>query len=327
MPFRRTWNHSKRRQFFAVLPVAAFVKLGLIAVVSASLVTSVAAQERGKRNAKEDTDPALKPRPVSLTTKDNIKLNSFYFPSKQGKEGAPVILIHEWKGQGAPYLKLCVALREAGFGVLVVEYRGHGNSKKYMDRSGEEKEFNIATMGRRDVEAIVRYDIEEAKQFLKEENNAGRLNLNALCLIGVEEGAILAGYWAVRDWKIPSVGRMKQGQDVKGLVYVSPEKNLNGLAMNTPITDKNLVRLPTMIVAGKGSPQGKESERIGSRLESVKKRFNRGKASGYQLEMPSTNLSGPALINEESTVIPAIVDFLKENVRISESENPWIERP
>ncbi|EMI47161.1 alpha/beta hydrolase [Rhodopirellula sp. SWK7] len=328
MPQRRPIDRQIPRQRFGFCRTTTVIVFGLVAAFSVSLLSSpVAAQARSKKGAKEEEDPALKPRPEILTTKDNIKLNSFYFPSKLGKEGAPVILVHEWKGQGAPYLKLCVSLREAGFAVLVIEYRGHGNSKKYTDRSGAEKEFNLSTMGRRDVEAIVRYDIEEAKQFLKEENNAGRLNLNALCMIGVEEGAILAGYWAARDWKIPSVGRMKQGQDVKAMVYVSPEKNLNGLSMNTPVTDANLVRLPTMIVAGKASSQGKESERMGSRLETVKKKLNRGAASGFSMLLPATNLSGPALINDESTVIPGIVDFLKENVRISKSENPWIERP
>jgi len=288
---------------------------------------SVHAQPRpGAAADEEDEDPALKPRPESLTTKDNVKLSTFYFPSKLGKEGAPVILVHEWKGQAAPYLKLCLTLRKAGFAVMVVEYRGHGNSKKYTDRSGKEEDYNISTMGRQDVEAIVRYDIEEVKKFLKVENNAGRLNLNALCMIGVKEGAILAGYWAARDWKIPSVGRIKQGQDVKAMVYISPEKNLNGLAMNTAVTDANLIRLPTMIVAGKASPQGSEAQRMGSRLETVKKKLSRGTVTGFELTLPETNLSGPALINEDSTVIPKIVAFLKENVRISRTENPWIER-
>lgn len=297
--------------------------LALVLAVTAS--ATAMAQNRGK---KQEEDPALKPRPVSLKTKDDVKLTAFYFPSKEGKKDAvPVILVHEWKGQAAPYLKICVALREAGFAVLAVEYRGHGNSKTYTTRTGEQKDFNISTMSRRDVESIVLYDIEEAKQFLKGENNAERLNLNALCMIGVNEGAILAGYWSSRDWKIPSVGRMKQGQDVKALVYVSPEKNLNGMALATPAADPNLIQLPTLIVAGKESPQYREAEKLGGRLESVKKRLARGSVTGYEFFTPTTSLSGPALINDEASVIPKIVSFLKENVSLSDDENPWIERP
>ncbi|TWT73895.1 alpha/beta hydrolase [Allorhodopirellula solitaria] len=289
---------------------------------------AVSAQRPAKpKESKQEKDPALQPRPELLTTKDGLKITAYYFPSAEGKEGIPVMIVHEWKGQAAPYLKLCTALRDAGFAAIVVEYRGHGNSKTYRDRTGTERDFNISTMGKRDTDAIVRYDLEVAKQFLKEENNAGRLNLNALCMLGVEEGAILAGYWSIRDWEIPSVGRMKQGQDVKALVYVSPEKNLHGLAMSAPATDPILMRLPTMIVAGKSSSQGSESERMGSRLETMKKRFNRGTASGFEMVLPKTNLSGPALINDDATVIPKIVKFLQENVQVSKTQNPWIERP
>ena len=291
----------------------------------ASMAATASAQRPGSRKPAED--PALKPRREILTTKDNVKINAFYFPSKEGKKAVPVIVIHEWKGQAGPYMKLFLALREAGFAVVALEYRGHGNSKTYTDERGVEKDYNIATMGRRDVEAIIRHDIEEVKQFMKAENNAGRLNLNALSLVGIGEGAIMAGYWASLDWKIPSVGRMKQGQDVKALVYVSPEKNINGMSMAAPLQDPHLVRLPTLIIAGKQSPQGREAEKLGSRLETVKKKLNRGVATGYELFLPSTNLSGAALINDEAAAIPQIVTFLKENVDVSDSANEWIDRP
>lgn len=298
----------------------------LAAVLSSGWQPAIA-QRAGTPRSDVKKDPALEPRPETLTTKDGVAITAYYFPSDQGKAAIPVMIVHEWKGQAAPYLKLCKALSKAGFAAIVVEYRGHGNSKKYRDQAGVQHDFNITTMGKSDADSIVRYDLEETKFFLKQENNAGRLNLNALCMIGVEEGAILAGYWAARDWAIPSVGRMKQGQDVKALVYVSPEKNLHGLAMTTPATEPTLLGLPTMIVAGQSSSQGSEAERMGSRLETIKKRYNRGTASGFEMILPKTSLSGPALINDEATVIPSIIKFLTTNVRVSSSENPWIERP
>jgi pimeloyl-ACP methyl ester carboxylesterase len=129
--------------------------------------TPATAQRPGKSDGEEEKDPALEPRPEILTTKDGVKITAYYFPSEKGKEAIPVMIVHEWKGQAAPYMKLCKALREAGFAAIVVEYRGHGNSKTYRDRTGAEHRFNISTMGRRDTEAIVRYDLEEAKHFLK----------------------------------------------------------------------------------------------------------------------------------------------------------------
>ena len=287
-----------------------------------ALGTAGTVQAQPKKMAE---DPALQPRREILTTKDKVKINAFYFPSSEGKKAVPVIVVHEWKGQAGPYMRLFLALRKAGFAVVAMEYRGHGQSKKFMNARGEEEDYNLAVMSRPDIEAIIRYDIEEVKQFLKRENNEGRLNLNALAMIGIGEGAIMTGYWSVRDWAIPSVGRMKQGQDVKGLVYVSPEKNAYGMAMAGPMGDRNLLRLPTLIVAGKASPQGRDASKLGSRLEGMKKRLNRGTATGYELMLANTNLSGPALVNEDSTVIPKIVSFLQENV--SGTDNPWIERP
>ena len=295
------------------------------AIATAVLMAVGAAGTVHAQSKKKDEDPALQPRREILTTKDKVKINAFYFPSSEGKKAVPVMVVHEWKGQAGPYMKLFLELRKAGFAVVALEYRGHGQSKTFTNTRGEEQDYNLAVMGRRDAEAIIRYDIEEVKQFMKEENNAGRLNLNALAMIGIGEGAIMAGYWSAQDWKVPSVGRMKQGQDVKALVYVSPEKNAYGMAMAGPLGDSNLVRLPTLIAAGKGSPQGREASKLGSRLEGMKKRLNRGKASGYELLLANTNLSGPALVNEDSTVIPKIVSFLKAN--LSEDANPWVDRP
>lgn len=301
-----------------------FVMLVAFAVAGSHSAT---AQRAGTAAPSAKKNPVVEPQTQTLTTKDGVAITAYYFPSDQGKDAIPVLIVHEWKGQAAPYLKLCQALSKAGFAAIVVEYRGHGNSKKYRDQAGAEHVFNITTMGRNDADAIVRYDLEEANYFLKAENNAGRLNLNALCMIGIEEGAILAGNWAARDWAIPSVGRMKQGQDVKALVYVSPEKNLHGFSMSTTASEPNLLGLPTMIIAGQTSSQGGEAERMGSRLESIKKRYNRGVASGFEMILPKTSLSGPALINDDATVIPSIIKFLTANVRVSNSENPWIERP
>ncbi|MEM6779450.1 MAG: alpha/beta hydrolase [Planctomycetota bacterium] len=293
-----------------------------LAVLAVVLVTPDANAQRGR-----NTDEALKPRPVAFKTKDGANLNAYYFPSELGKEAVPVLILHEWKGQAGPYARLCIALRDAGFAVLALEYRGHGKSRTYVDpRTRQEKDFNLATMGKRDFEAIMSSDIEEAKKFLKKENNEGRVNLNALSIVGVGEGCILAMHWASRDWRFPSVGRRKQGQDVKALVLVSPEKNHAGVAIDAVLRDTNVLSLPIMIVAGSASPQGGEASRLGKRVETAKRKANRGSGAGFVSKMPSTNLSGAALVSEVSETIPSIVSFLKENVEISDSVNPWIER-
>ena len=279
---------------------------------------------RGSSETEEDEK--LKPRPVTLKTKDGIEVRSFYFPSDQGKDAIPVLIVHEWQGQASPYLQLVLALRDAGCAVLVPDYRGHGGSISYMDHRGREQKFDVSRMGKRDIGNIIAMDLEKAKGFLKEENNAGNLNLNALVVIGIREGCIMGSTWASRDWRFPSVGRMKQGQDVKAIVMISPDKQIKGVPIDPVLKDPNILRLPILIVGGSTNPEAKETRRIGKRIEGAKVRFGGGTAPGYKLEMVETSLTGAALVNEAPEVIPTIVDFIKDEVRVSDDENPWIER-
>jgi hypothetical protein len=261
-----------------------------------------------------------------LKTKDGIEVRSFYFPSDKGKEAIPVLIVHEWQGQASPYLQLVLTLRDAGCAVLVPDYRGHGGSTTYTDRRGKEMQFDVSRMGKRDVASIIAMDLEKAKGFLKEENNAGNLNLNALVVIGIREGCIFGTTWAARDWSFPSVGRRKQGQDVKAIVMVSPDKQIKGVPIDPALKDPNILRLPILIIGGTNNPEAKETRRIAKRIEGVKTRAGGGTAPGFKLEMIETSLTGPALVNEASEVIPMIVDFIMDEIRISDSENPWVQR-
>ena len=267
-----------------------------------------------------------KMEPVTLQTKDNVQLRAFYFPSDKGKDAVPVMIVHEWQGQASPYARLALALQEAGFAVLIPEYRGHGGSREYTNRRGQTQTFNVANMTRNDVEAIIMRDLESAKGFLKEKNNAGELNLNALVVIGVREGGIFATNWASRDWRFPSIGRIKQGQDVKALVLVSPEDTINGVGIDPVLRDPNILRLPIMIVAGAGSEEASTAQQIGKRIEAMKRRAGRGETTGFQLDLPSTNLSGQALVNDLKPIIPSIISFIRANVPVGANQNPWIER-
>ncbi len=113
---------------------------------------------------------------------------------------------------------------------------------------------------------------------------------------------------------------------MKALILISPEKQIKGIGIDPTLIDPNIVRLPMMIVAGASSPEADEAQRIAKRVEAMKKRVGFGEAQGFELMMPKTKLSGPALINETANVIPAITDFVKSQVKIGEEENPWIER-
>lgn len=276
---------------------------------------------------KDKEGPPPKPRPVKLQTKDGIELSAFYFGSNKGKEAIPVLMVHDWKGQKAPYGPLCMALRNAGCAVLALDYRGHGGSREYVDRSGKIKNFDLKTMNKAHVAAIVNYDLEAAKLFLKKENNEGKLNLNALVVIGSRDGCVLAVGWAQRDWTFATVGSRKRGQDVKALVLISPKRLLKGIPVDKPLADRNIASLPILVVLGSGSSEQSDAERIYKRIKAVKKKMSGSKiAPGLTLLKVKEPLGGSDLVTRSPRVIPGIVKFVTSEVKISDIDNPWIER-
>ncbi|MCO8122765.1 alpha/beta hydrolase [Stieleria sp. TO1_6] len=301
------------------------LSVGMVFTVFAMLLalpTPVLAQ-----TAKKRAEPLPKPRPETLRTKDGVDLTAYYFGSNKGKAAVPVLLVHEWKGQKAPYGTLCLTLQKSGCAVLALDYRGHGGSREYKDRFGKTQEFNLKTMNKGHVLDIVRYDLEEAKRFLQRENNDGKLNLNALVVIGVRDGCVPAMLWAQRDWQFPNVGTRKQGHDVKGLVMISPKRLLKGVPVESALTDPNIASLPTMIVVGEGSNEQSDADRIYKRVEVMKKKISGDKdPEGLKLLTVKEPLGGPSLVSGSPTVIPEIVKFITDEVKSDDLDNPWIER-
>lgn len=305
------------------LPSNGLVKCLLVSTLFLFFGSGGVLSAQGKNGEK---DPRLEPRPVTLKTKDGMELRAFYFPSDKEKAATTVLLVHEWKGQASPYYKLVLALNKAGCAVIAPDYRGHGGSKEYVNLRGDKAELDPEKMSRQEVEAIVAMDLEKTKGFLKDENNEGYLNLNSLVVIGVGEGCILGNLWAMRDWSFPSLGRVKQGQDVKGLVMISPEKQLKGLPIEPSFNDPNLLQLPILIVAGEDSREASEARRMATRIEARKKRAGRGEVNGLRVEMLDSDLSNAPLVTGVAEAIPAIVSFVTTEVKGDDPKNPWVER-
>lgn len=265
------------------------------------------------------------PKALSLTTADGVTLRTMYFPSDKGKEAVPVILMHEWQGQASPYAAIVKSLWDAGCAVVVPEFRGHGGSKE-QEVAGRKREFDVSRMGKADVMSMITGDLEAVKKFLVEENNAQRLNLNALTLIGIREGAILASHWAVRDLNFPSVGAMKQGQDVKAMVLISPERIIKGVSLDETLNDRMFVQLPFQIIVGETSRQASETERFHKKLEGLKKRMTRGEASDLAYVQLPTSLDGPSLINDVPGVIEKVKTFVDTTIIANAGRIPWVAR-
>jgi pimeloyl-ACP methyl ester carboxylesterase len=200
-----------------------FVALGCMA---AALLCAGAAPGA---ESKEEEDKPPEPVAIDEITADGVNIRGTYFPGdeKNGKDTVPVILLHEHGGRGSDFGRLIEALwkKGKGYAVIVPDLRAHGASRI--------PGLDPDTLGPNDYVRMVTQDMETLHQFLIREHNAERLNIDRLCIIGAEMGASVALHWARLNWSKPPLAIGKQGQDVKGLVLVSPVSNTPGLALST----------------------------------------------------------------------------------------------
>ncbi len=170
------------------------------------------------------------PQNVKLTAKDKFELAAIYFAGVHGKNTPPIILLHDVFGAGEDLTELANFLqRTFGYAVLVPDLRGHGNSKK----TGS-IEIDSAKIGREEFTAMA-LDIEACKKFLIARNDDGELNIDMLTVVAVGKSCVTAVNWAMADWSYPVLAGLRQGQDVKALVLVSPEQAFKGIRMTNAI--------------------------------------------------------------------------------------------
>ena len=107
-------------------------------------------------------------------------------------------------------------------------------------------------------EAMVQFDMGAIRNFLVKKNNDGELNLNRLVLVGSEMGAAVAVEWAAYDWSLPNYehAQLKQSQDVKALVLISPKPSFKGLKTGQTINHPALrQRISIMLLIGANDPR------------------------------------------------------------------------
>jgi dienelactone hydrolase len=156
-------------------------------------------------------------------------------------------------------------------------------------------------------------DIDAARSFLVQRNNAGELNLSKLGLVGSEMGATMAIMWAFKDWSYPSqVGFSgKQGQDVQALVLISPTYNFKGVTVAKELPELQKM-VPMQFVVGKKDPKA-----YGEAEKMFKAMKGRPTEANSQLTELKTNLQGSKLLNPELELDAdkAILKFLDSTVK------------
>ena len=254
--------------------------------------------------------PLPKARAEALTTKDGVHLRCIYYESplakKQGKQVFPVVLVHGW-GRGA-----------ADFHYLAQGLQGLAN--------GNKAPITRQRMKPKDKAAVL-LDLQAVKSFLLEENNAGRLNIEKLCVVGAAEGALLAMNWALYDWSRQDLPAFEIGKDIRGLILLSPPKSFGRFNAQVPLQHQFILRqMPMLIAVGQGDrTASKDAERLYSKLEGRRKGAG-NTATGLFVSTANTNLQGAELLNPRLPITKGIVDFMKLMRRQSDRFPAWTEQ-
>ncbi len=211
-------------------------------------------------NAQDEKKPEKELPPIenlALETTDGVLLSAKYFPGTKGKDAVPIIMLHSMintASTGATYYKLAGDIQKfMGHAVIVPDLRGHGESTKR--RNPRDPNSNITIDPEKFTKAqfaTVGKDIEACKKFLMEKNNKGELNIEKLCVIGSDVSAIVALHWAIYDWSQKSNVLIKNGQDVKALILLTPIASYKGFTAQQALNHVIIQRtLSIMILAGK----------------------------------------------------------------------------
>ena len=299
----------------------------MIAVAVLTMVSTTAnAQKKSGRPPKLPQVETL-----SLLTKDDVTLACSYYPGTEGKESVCVVLIHGWEGQKSEYHLLATHLQKKGHSVVIPDMRGRGGSTS---RQEGERQVTISQnrMRTADLRAMVQYDLEAVKSFLLDENNDQQLNIELTCVVAVDMGCVVALNWIARDWNWPQLPTLKQGQDVKAFVLISPVQSFKGLTTRA-VFDNDVVRsrLSAMVIYGKKDAKAASD---GRRVYNNLKRFHApipadrdARVAKQDLFMIDVNshLQGVKLTSHPDLEKPrnAISKFIEYRLVNKRNEYPW----
>lgn len=300
--------------------------------LSALLLSAVLAATAWAQDDDEKEKKPPEPEVKSFYTKDNVVIVGTYYASLLEEKATPVILLHGWEGQRTDLDGVALKLQAAGHAVLTLDLRGHGDSVRQRNPINDsERTLDLKRFNKNDVLRMV-LDLEAAKKFLMAENNARRLNIDALSVVGIQFSCIVAANWAVQDWSWPQLPGRRQGQDVKGLVFVSPEVGFKGISIIPALRRPAVARMSTMIMVGaKDSSARRDADRIFKLLEPVHPKVAPEERLAKQdlfLISGDTSLQGVKYLNAAGVPgTSAIARFLELRMVNKQAENfPWQQR-
>lgn len=299
---------------------------------SALFVEGARAQTAAPSTEKKDDKVPEKIEAVAADYRRNaatdVPIHLTYLPGSRGKESVPVILLHMHKGDRHEMEGLGLYLQKQGFAVVMPDLRGHGQSTTV---TGSDRKLDAAALLPQHYAAMVTHDMEAVKRFIVSRHNAGELNVDKLCLIGAEMGAVVAVNWAAMDWSAPDYQGLKQSKDVRALVLLSPPRQFKNLSLAQALTFPPIRDvLSFFIIVGAEDATGVAVARsIAQQLERARPKPTKIEEKTVFLQDSDlkTKLVGSKLLGEQSLGVESVIaEFLELRV-VNQTFEPWKARP
>ncbi|MEX2358617.1 MAG: alpha/beta fold hydrolase [Pirellulaceae bacterium] len=301
--------------------------LACLAVVALLADTSLA--QRGVVKPKDL--PA--PEQVGIKTKDGVTLRATYYASTLGKKAIPVILLHGWQRTREDVKQVALVLQREGMAVVAPDLRGHGLSKN-IQIGNRFEELDLTRFRNLDFERFVDQDLESIKRFLMRKNNEGELNIELLTIIACDFSAVAALNFAAKDWSWPTLPGIKQGQDVRGLILVSPSRSFRGFTANAALQHPAVRnQISIMLIAGQDDRDSfSDSRRMFTTLEKARPKLPtdpaelRKQQDLFFVSKPSDLSGTPLLIDPRLNSMRDILYFMNTRLVANRDEYPWTDR-
>lgn len=214
---------------------------------------------------------------VQLTTRDGFAIFADYYPPKKSAEPAPfVILLHMYRSDRTAWTPMIEPLRDAGFAVMSLDMRGHGQSATSdSQRRVEERDPEIFHEMQNDVRAA--YD------WIVQQPNVDR---SRFALLGASVGCSVAIQYAAKDKSVDAVACLTPGTNYLGLNTEEDIRQIRG---------RNI-----LLVAVTGEREA--SEKLATMCDGAEAKIYQGDGHGTRM------------FESVTRVIPETVEFLRKNV-------------
>jgi pimeloyl-ACP methyl ester carboxylesterase len=275
-----------------------------------------------------------------LRSPDGFQIHITYYPFKDDKDGAgkaavnaPVVILLTgsgenrlmWDKSSAPRDQdpFPVLLQKRGYAVISVDLRKQGES--VINGSDNALQVN-------DYTAMVAGDMAAVRNFIFDEHQAQRLNMQKLGIVAVGTSVPIAAAFAEFDWRQPPyddaplpINRTPRGQTVKALVFISPETSAGRVKAATAM--KVLRQLAPdlalqVIVGAQDSANRRQAESV---FQAFVPPSRTDKSSGGNTDLLTPDLKdrGVSLIRQP-IVYANVFKFLESHLR--ELNIPWRDR-